>query len=145
MREVPALINKWLIAIHRYLQQLNIWLQRRSNQYSIKKKKIFLCIFCIMSVLICCFIIYSTIHNQTSTWLFAAPIRVIPLPKDALQKTSISVNEFHRLNAYKAYVDSLQSIYKKNGDSVLCRYVSKMQDTINLLQNLYYEQQSKNK
>ncbi len=143
--EHSAFLQKCLTVAHNYLQRLNVWLQIRSNPYSDKKKKLLLYIFCCTSALTCFCIVYDTLSQHRSQWLFVMPFHVIKLPKDALQQTHISSTEIQKLSMYQAYIDSLQKVYKINDDSENLKNAIKMQDTINLLQNLYYEQQSKSK
>lgn len=72
-----------------------------------------------------------------------SPVRIIPLLKEQRIRPVINEQEFKRIHGFKIYLDSLQTTAKGKleFDSLLSTRPL-LTDTINYLENLYYEQQT---
>lgn len=127
------------------LKSLAVWLQRKTNSYSPAKRKIILILFCICLLSGNLFVILHSLTKTNEPFYAVTPIRILPLLKqEKLFHYSISDFEFERIHQFKHLLDSLHKNDKIKFDSLLSERPH-LTDTINLLENLYHEQQSDRK
>ena len=142
-RELRSFFVKQQIFINKALQSCNVWLQKRTNKYSSKTKRICLSIFCFAFISESSTVIYKSFKQHGPTDLLITPIHAMPLLKTLSNHSSITNEEIKKIKAYKYYLDSLNAIYKtKPGSDIFLSNNKNLLDTINLLENLYYEQQA---
>ena len=145
-REIHPIIVRALTRCKAGLQRLAAWLQQKTIYYSPRKLKLLLLLFCFAFLSESLLLIYYGVNSNQSKYYFVTPIHIVPLLKEKVYQPTISRKEYNRFHAFKKYVDSLQgtSAGKLKSDSLLFNRPYLM-DTINLLENIYYEQQANSK
>jgi len=145
-KELHPFMVKALLWINKRLKLWAGWLQQKTNQYSIKKIKILLLLFCAIFLSESIWVLYQGFQKEKAGFFIISPIHTVPLLKEQIIRSDISEGEFKRIHSFKIYLDSLQNTAKGKlkFDSLLsdCPYI---QDTINYLENIYYEQQTNRK
>lgn len=89
---------------------------------------------------------YQSFKKDNTDIYFISPIRTIPLLKEQRTRPVLNEQEFKRIHGFKIYLDSLQTTArgKLKFDSLLSTRPH-LTDTINYLENIYYEQQTNRK
>ena len=89
---------------------------------------------------------YQSFKKDNTNLHFISPIPIMPLLKEQRIRPVINEREFKRIHSFKVYLDSLQTTSKGKlkFDSLLSARPH-LTDTINYLENLYYEQQTNRK
>jgi hypothetical protein len=142
IKKLHPFITKVIYRFNNILKSFAIWLQEKTKGYSSVKIKVILFLFCTSFVGGNLFVIYHSITKKDRNFYAVMPIRPLPLLKEKnLFHPLISVFEFKRIHRYKILLDSLQKNNRIKFDSLLSNRPC-LTDTINLLENLYYEQQS---
>ena len=144
--DINPIIFRALTRCKAGMQRLAEWLQRKTIHYSSRKLKLLLLLFCFAFFGESLLLIYYGVNSNQSKYYFVTPIHIVPLLKEKVYQPTISRKEYDRIHAFKKYVDSLQgtSAGKLKSDSLLFNRPYLM-DTINLLENIYYEQQANSK
>lgn len=145
-RELPLFLIRQLLYLNNKLNVLAAWLQQKTNGLSSKKVKIFLLIFCLIFFSVSILVMYQSFKTDNRNLYFISPIRTIPLLKEQRLRPVINEQEFKRIHGFKIYLDSLQTTAKGKlkFDSLLSARPH-LTDTINYLENIYYEQQTNRK
>jgi len=145
-RELPPFLIRQLLYLNNKLHVFAAWLQQKTNRFSSKKIKILFLAFCLTSLSISIIVISQSFKKDNRNLYNISPIRIIPLLKEERTRTVINEREFKRIHSFKIYLDSLQTTVKGKlkFDSLLSTRPH-LTDTINYLENLYYEQQTNRK
>jgi len=146
VKELHPFIITILMRIKNMLKLCADWLQRKTNTFSTGKQKIILILFCALFISESLFVIHQSFKKGNKDFYFVTPIRTIPLLKQEVFQPVISEKELSRMYGFKIYLDSLKSTL--NGKIKLDSFLSvhpHLLDTINYLENIYYEQQTNRK
>lgn len=145
-RELPPFLIRRLLYLNNKLHVFAAWLQQKTNGFSSKKIKMFFLIFCLTFLSVSIIVIYQSFKMDNRSLYFISPIRTIPLLKEQRIRPVINEREFKRIHGFKIYLDSLQTTAKgKLKFDSLVSTRPHLSDTINYLENLYYEQQTNRK
>jgi hypothetical protein len=145
-KELHPFMVKALLCINKGLKLWAGWLQQKTNQYSIKKIKILLLLFCAIFLSESIWVLYQGFQKEKAGFIIISPIHRVPLLKEQTILPVLNEEEFKRIHSFKIYLDSLQNTAKGKlkFDSFLSNCPN-IQDTINYLENIYYEQQTNRK
>ena len=145
-RELPPFLLRQLLYLNNKLLMFAAWLQQKTDGLSSKKVKSFLLVFCLFFLSVSILVMYQSLKKDNTDIYFICPIRTIPLLKEQRIRPFINEQEFKRIHCFKMYLDSLQMTPKGKLklDSLLSTRPH-LTDTINYLENIYYEQQTKRK
>lgn len=142
-KELNPLIERMLLRCKYKLQKFASWLQQKTMQYSPKKLTILLTVFCFVFFSESLLVMYKSIEQRHSNIYFITPIRPMILLREKKYQPLISQREYNRIHSFKMHLDSLKNTVpgKIIYDSLFTNR-PRLIDSINLLENLYYEQQS---
>ena len=145
-RELPPFLIRQLLYLNNKLHVFAAWLQQKTNGFSSKKIKILFLAFCLIFLSVSITVMYQSFKKDNRNLYFISPIRIIPLLKEQRIRPVMNEREFKRIHGFKIYLDSLQTTDKGKlkFDSLLSTRPH-LTDTINYLENLYYEQQTNRK
>ena len=142
-RNLPAFLVRMLSAINNQLLVFSRWLQFKTQRYSSLKLKIIFLFFTLAFAVASILVIYESAIKHTSTYFFIAPIQAVPLLKEKAFKPVITKEEMNKIRGYKTYLDSVRNSVKTKGDTAaFSPSDGHLLDTIKLLEQLYYEQQT---
>jgi hypothetical protein len=144
----PAALKKGIESLNNKLHKFSDYLQGRSEHISLQSKRVGLFVFCLLFGCISICIIIKSIADRQST----ISIHAITVPSNIdksnnglrQQQAIVSEKEFHRIELFKHYMDSLQKNLTGR-----CLFDSIMKarphliDSIRLLENMYQLQSSK--
>jgi hypothetical protein len=124
------------------------YLQKRTERLSIKRKRLGLFVFCLLFGVISICIVIKSFTNNKNIFLvhpITLPAIIHKSDNDLLSaQPSISEKEFHRIELFKSYMDSLQ---KSETGRYVYDSINKARphliDSILLLENMYEIQSSK--
>jgi len=144
----PEALKKVVEGLDNRLHKCSDYLQGRSEHVSLQSKRLCLFVFCLLfgSISIC--IIIKSIADRQSTISIHAitvPLNIDKSNNGLRQEQSIvSEKEFHRIESFKHYIDSLQgSITGKHLYDSILKTRPHLIDSILLLENMYQVQSSK--
>ena len=145
-KELHPLVLKMLLPVNNVLKLSANWMQQKTKGYSSRKRKIILVLFCVLFISESLFIIYQSFKKKFNNFYVVTPIRPIPLLKPEKDQSVFTKKELLKIHNLKIYLDSLQSTAqgKLKFDSFLSAEPHLL-DTINYLENIYYEQQTNRK
>jgi len=145
-RELSPFLIRQLLSLNNKLHVFAAWLQQKTNGFSSKKVKMLFLVFCLIFLSVSIIVMYQSFKKDNTNLYFISPIRTIPLLKEPRMRPVINEREFKRIHSFKVYLDSLQKTTKGKlkFDSLLSTRPH-LTDTINYLENLYYEQQTNRK
>jgi hypothetical protein len=145
-QKLPPFIRRQLLRMDNKLYVLAAWLQQKTNGFSFKRIKILLVGFCFIFLSVSVIVIYQGLKFNDSNIYIISTIRTIPLLKETGRRPIINEQELKRIHAFKIFLDSLQTTAngKLQIDSILSGSPHLI-DTINYLENIYYEQQTNRK
>ena len=142
-RELPPFLIRQLLYLNNKLHVFAAWLQQKTNGFSSKKIKILFLAVCLIFLSVSIIVIYQSFKMDNRNPYFIIPIRTIPLLKEQRIRPVINERVFKRIHGFKIYLDSLQTTAKgKLKFDSLVSTRPHLTDTINYLENLYYEQQT---
>jgi len=145
-RELPPFLVRQLLYLNNKLHVFAAWLQQKTNGFSSKKIKMLFLIFCLTFLSVSIIVMYQSFKKDNRNLHFISPIRTIPLLKEQRNRPAFNEQEFKRIHGFKMYLDSLQTTAKgKLKFDSLVSARPHLTDTINYLENLYYEQQTNRK
>ena len=145
-RELLPFLIRQLLYLNNKLHVFAAWLQQKTNGFSSKKIKILFLAFCLIFLGVSIIVMYQSFKKDNRNLYFISPIRIIPLLKEQRIWPVINEEEFKRIHGFKIYLDSLQTTAKgKLKFDSLVSVRPHLTDTINYLENLYYEQQTNRK
>ena len=144
--ELPSFLIRQLLYLNNKLRVFATWLQQKTNEFSSKKVKKILLVFCLICLSVSILVLYQSFKLDNTNLYFISPIRTIPLLKEPVIRPLFNEREFKRIHSFKIYLDSLQTTTKGKltFDSLLSTRPH-LTDTINYLETLYYEQQTNRK
>ena len=131
-KELHPFIMRLLTIVNQKLLQYANYLQRITNHYSRRKRKIFLFIFCCVFVTESTILIIRSFKKDNMISITVSPIRFIPPPGFNNIHPIFSESEIKRIEQFKHYLDSNQ-IFR---DSLLATRPHLI-DTLNYLQKIY--------
>src|SRR5665213_652957 len=139
-RELPPFLIRQLLYLNNKLHVFAAWLQQKTNGVSSKKIKILFLVFCLIFLSVSIIVMYQSFKKDNTNLHFISPIPIMPLLKEQRIRPVINEREFKRIHSYKVYLDSLQKTTKGKlkFDSLLSMRPH-LTDTINYLENLYYD------
>jgi len=142
-KELNPFMERMLLRFKYKLERLASWLQQKTIQYTPKKLTILLTVFCFVFLSESLLVMYKSIEQKHSNIYFVTPIRPMILLREKKYRPLISHTEYNRIHSFKMYLDSLKNTApgKMIYDSLSISRPHLI-DSINLLENLYYEQQS---
>lgn len=142
-RELPPFLIRQLLYLNNKLHVFAGWLQQKTNEFSSKKIKILFLVFCLTFLSVSIIVMFQSFKRDNRNLYNISPVRIIPLLKEQRIRPVINEQEFKRIHGFKIYLDSLQTTAKGKleFDSLLSTRPL-LTDTINYLENLYYEQQT---
>lgn len=145
-KELNPIIERMLLRCKYKLKKFASWLQQKTIQYSPKKLTILLTAFCFVFIGESLLIIYHSLGQKHFNSYFITPIRPMILLREKKYQPLISEKEYNAIHSFKMHLDSLKATAggKLKFDSLLLNRPHLI-DSINLLENLYYEQQSNQK
>ena len=145
-RELPPFLIRQLLYLNNKLHVFAAWLQQKTNGFSSKKIKMLFWGFCLIFLSVSIIVIYQSFKKNNTNLYFIRTIRTVPLLKQHRISPLFNEKEFKRIHGFKVYLDSLQKTTKGKlkFDSLLSTRPH-LTDTINYLENLYYEQQTNRK
>ena len=145
-RELPTFLIRQLLYLNNKLHVFAALLQQKTNGFSSKKIKILFLAFCLIFLSVSIMVMYQSFKKDNKNLYFISPIRIIPLLKEQRIRPVINEREFKRIHGFKIYLDSLQTTAKgKLKFDSLVSTRPHLTDTINYLEDLYYEQQTNRK
>ena len=144
----PAALKEGIESLNNKLHKFSDYLRVRSEHVSLQSKRVCLFVFCLLfgSISIC--IIIKSIADRQST----ISIHAITVPSNIDKSNNglrqdqaiVSQKEFHRIELFKSYIDSLQeSITGKHLYDSILKARPHLIDSILLLENMYEVQSSK--
>lgn len=143
-KELNPAVARVLIKVKHSLKILTTWMQGKTNHLSPLTLSVALFIFCAVFVCECIFVVYQSFKTEDHISFHVTPIRSVPLPEKRDRSLLISETQFKRIHQFKIYIDSIGATNKSQFDSILIMRPHLL-DTINYLENLYYEQQANRK
>lgn len=144
--ELPSFLIRELLYLNNKLHVFAAWLQQKTNEFSSKKVKKILLVFCLICLSVSILVVYQSFKLDNTNIYFIRTIRTIPLLKEHRIPPLFNEKEFKRIHSFKVYLDSLQTTAKgKLKFDSLVSTRPHLTDTINYLENLYYEQQTNRK
>jgi len=145
-RELPTFLIRQLLYLNNKLHVFAALLQQKTNGFSSKKIKILFFVFCLIFPSVSIIVMYQSFKKDNRNLYIISPIRIIPLLKEQRIRPVINDRGFKRIHGFKIYLDSLQTTAKgKLKFDSLVSARPHLTDTINYLENLYYEQQTNRK
>ena len=145
-RELSPFLIRQLLYLNNKLRVFAAWLQQKTNEFSSKKIKMLFLVFCLIFLSVSIVVMYQSFKKDNRNLYFISPIRTIPLLKEPRIRSLINELEFKRIHSLKISLDSLQKTTKgKLKFDSLVSARPHLTDTINYLENLYYEQQTNRK
>ena len=137
--QLPLFIQKILADLNQKLKSLSIFLQRKTDIYSVGKKKFFLILFCFIGACGCSILIFCSVRNNDHFYYTVSPIKVLPLLKDRITYPMLSRKELKQIQDFKFYLDTLGV---KERDS-LFTIRPHLSDSIEMVEAIYRKQLKK--
>jgi len=131
-KELHPFINRLLIRINQKLLRYANYLQQKTNNYSRRKRIVFLFLLCLVFVTESSVIIIRSLQKNNMVSITVAPIRIITPPADNPIHPVFSESEYRRIERFKHYLDTNKTFR----DSILASRPHLM-DTLNFLQKIY--------
>jgi hypothetical protein len=130
--ELHPFITRLLIRFNQKLLQYASYLQRKTNFYSRRKRKVILFLFCLVFVTESTIVIIRSFKKDNMISITVSPIRFIPPPNFNNIHPVFLESEIRRIKQFKHYLDS-NLIFR---DSLLAAWPHLI-DTLNYLQKIY--------
>lgn len=136
---LPRLLEKVLGNLNQKILRLSIFLQEKTDIYSVGKKKFFLILFCFIVACECSILIFCSVRNNEHFYFTVSPIKVLPLLKNKATYPMLSDKELKQIQDFKFYLDTLSV---KNRDSFFS-IRPHLSDSINIVEAIYKKQLKK--
>lgn len=136
---LPRLLEKVLGNLNQKILRLSIFLQEKTDIYSVGKKKFFLILFCFIVACECSILIFCSVRNNEHFYFTVSPIKVLPLLKNKATYPMLSDKELKQIQDFKFYMDTLSV---KNRDSFFSIRPG-LSDSINIVEAIYKKQLKK--
>jgi len=137
--ELPLFIQKILADLNQKLTSLSIFLQRKTDIYSVGKKKFFLILFCLIVACECSILIFCSVRNNDHLYYTVSPIKVLPLLKDKSTYPMLSDKELKQFQDFKFFLDTLGV---KERDSLFAMRPN-LSDSMEMVEAIYQKQLKK--
>ena len=129
-KELHPFVSRLLICLNQKLLECANYLQRRTNNFSRRKRIVFLFVICGVFVTESAVVVVKSLQRDDRVLITVTPIRFIaPAPRS---HTFFPGSEYKRIEQFKHLLDS----NKKFRDSILAARPYLM-DTLNYLQKIY--------
>lgn len=140
-RELPSFITSGLSRLQKWLIGMANFLQRKTNRYSVKKKKLLLLLFTIVFLTESSIVTIQSLRRRNIKPVAIDRIKTIPIENNSSDVKVITREELQKIKRFKNYIDSLHTTVQgeKFSDSLLHDRPHLM-DSINFLINLFSEQ-----
>lgn len=124
------------------LRQLAAFLQAKTTQWTTRKKKTVLILFCFAFAAASGWVAYDNLEKKPLATLRITPLHFVPLANDDEPTQHLPSKELRRVYCFKKYLDSLSTNVKGQAvrDSLL-RGRPHLMDTLNYLENIYNNEQ----
>jgi hypothetical protein len=121
--------------------QASQFLQKKSEMLTVKAKRLVVIAFCFMSFCSCLYIIIESVCAHPDTSLAISTIRAPTQNVHINMVSSISKEEFQRIENFKSYLDSLAKTNagKRILDSIIANRPGLI-DSLSIVENLYQTQ-----
>lgn len=140
-KELPSFLKAGLSRFNGRLISIGNILQQRTNNYSLRKKKILLLLFVLVFLTESSVVTIQSITRKSKTPIDLTRIKTIRVESSEQNTRNITRTEFFKIQKFKNYIDSISTTTqgKKLRDSLLQNRPHLM-DSVNLLINLFLEQ-----
>ena len=129
-KELYPFISRLLIRLNQKLLEWANYLQQRTNNFSKRKRIVFLFVICGVFVTESAVVVVKSLQRDDSVLITVTPIRfIVPTPRS---HTFFPGSEYKRLEKFKHFLDS----NKNFRDSILAARPY-LVDTLNYLQKIY--------
>ena len=139
-KELHPFIARLLIRFNQKLLQYASYLQRKTNFYSRRKRKVILFLFCLVFVTESTIVIIRSLQKDNMVSITVAPIRFITPPADNPIHPVFSESEYRRIERFKHYLDTNKTFR----DSILASRPHLM-DTLNFYKKSIKKMKMENK
>lgn len=142
--ELPLFLKSGLTKCNDQLIKMANFLQRKTNGYSTRTKKLLLLLFVIVFVAESSIVTIQSFQGKNLNSISVTRIRTIPIERSTIAVPRVAKTELLKIQRFKNYIDSLSTTIRgrKLRDSLLHNRPHLM-DTINFLINVYLEQSKK--
>lgn len=137
--QLPLFIQKMMADFNQKIISLSNFLQKKTDIYSVGKKKIFLILFCFIVACECSILIFCSVRYNNEFYYTVSPIKVLPLLKQRTTYPMLSDKELRQIQDFKYYLDTLAV---KNRDS-LFNIRPHLSDSIEMVEAIYQKQLKK--
>jgi hypothetical protein len=137
--ELPRFVQKALIKLDEKMIAFSNYLQRKTNDFSSGRKKLFLLFFSFVVVCECTILIFCSLQNNGTITYTVSPIKIIPLIKQRTVQPMLSDKELRQIQEFKFYLDSLRA---ESRDS-LFKVRPHLADSMEFLETIYQKQLKK--
>ena len=139
-KELPSFLRVGLMKFNQRLIRIANFLQQRTNNYSVRKKKILLFVFTLVFITESMIVLVQSFKRSARNPIAVSRIKTVTLPKDEDKNFLITKIEFLKIQKFKSYMDSLSTTPNgsKFRDSLLQNRPHLM-DTVNFLIRLYLQ------
>ncbi len=131
-KELHPFIVRILMHLNQKLLHCSNYLQKKTNHYSNRKRKIILWIFCIVFVSESSFLIIRSLQKRDTVFYTVTPIKFIPFNK--ISHPAFTGIEFKKIQQFKHYLDA-NKIFRES----LLTERPRLMDTINFLEKVYQQ------
>jgi hypothetical protein len=140
-KELPTFLRAGLNRFNGRLMSIANYLQQRTNNYSLRKKKVLLFLFVIVFLTESSVVLVQGIARKSKSPISVTRIKTIPVESSESATPHITKAEFLKIKKFKNYIDSLSTTAEgiKHKDSLLHNRPQLM-DSVNFLINLFLEQ-----
>jgi hypothetical protein len=137
--ELPRFLQQVLGDLNQKMLTLSNFLQKKTNIYPVRKKKLFLIFFCFIVGCECSILIFCSVRNNQDFYYTVSPIKVLPLLKNRVTYPKLSDKELKQIQDFRFYMDTLSV---KNRDS-LFGIRPHLSDSVNIVDVIYEKQLKK--
>lgn len=139
------LVGKWLLFLKAAKKRCAGWLDRKINPLPVTKKRWLLYVFCTLGALSSVWLLLSPFRAAGDSAIRIAPIHLPVQQKDAKTaqaKALITAEQYHRIHAFKLYLDSLakDSTGQQLYDSIVRTHPG-IKDSLQKIEDYYQLQQ----
>ncbi len=138
---LPSFLRTGLTKLNQWLIHIAGLLQKKTNSYSVKKKKILLLAFSVAFATESILVLVQSMNGSKKTPIDVSRIKTIPIQQEQAPGPFLTRGEFQKIQKFKNFIDSLSGSARgrKTRDSLLHNRPHLM-DSIRFLLNLYSEQ-----
>ena len=140
-KELPSFLKAGLSRFNSRLIAIAKFLQQKTNDYSIRKKKVLLLLFVLVFVTESSVVTMQSITRKNKLPIEVNRVKTITIEPGEKNTPQITKAEFLKIQKFKNYIDSLNTTAqgRKIKDSLL-QNSPHLMDSVNFLINLFLEQ-----